>query len=176
MSGRGIALLLGALLLLSGCVTDRIGTDYAAVSQKMGPPKPGQSRVVVLQEKRNGLSISICACDLKLDGSPIGKVVTGTYVYADLPAGRHELAATEALFPGETKRDFSTVPGRTYFFLVKASARRDAVMGTTVVAGLAGALVASVATSGSDNTGPADLIPLDESSARMTLAELQLAE
>ena len=40
----------------------------------------------------------------------------------------------------------------------------------------AGALVASVATSGSDNTGPADLIPLDEPTARTTLAELQLAD
>ena len=53
MSGRGIALL-GVLLSLSGCVTAKIGTDYAAVSQKMGPPKPGQSRIVVLQQKRDG--------------------------------------------------------------------------------------------------------------------------
>jgi hypothetical protein len=176
MSGRGIALLSGALLLLSGCVTAKVGTDYAAVSQKIGPPKPGQSRVVVLQQKRDGLSMSLCACDVKLDGSPIGKVLVGTYAYADLPAGRHELTATEVLFPGETKREFSTVPGRTYFFLVKSSARHDAVTGTTIVAGLAGAVVASVVTSGSDNTGPADLILLDEPAARTTLADLQLAD
>ena len=49
-----------------------------------------------------------CACDVKLDGSPIGKVIVGTYAYADLPAGRHQLVATETLFPGETKHDFST--------------------------------------------------------------------
>jgi hypothetical protein len=45
-----------------------------------------------------------------------------------------------------------------------------------MVAGLAGALVASVATSGSGNTGPADLIPLDEPAARTTLADLQLVD
>ena len=47
------------------------------------------------------------------------------------PAGPHQLTATEVMFPGETKRDFSTAPGRTYFFLVKSSARHDAVTGTT---------------------------------------------
>jgi hypothetical protein len=121
MLGRGIALLSGALLL-SGCVTAKVGTDYAAISQKVGPPKPGQSRIVVLQQKRDGLSMAICACDVKVDGSPIGKVLVGTYAYADRPAGRHQLVASELLFPGETSRDFSTESGRTYFFLVKSSA------------------------------------------------------
>jgi hypothetical protein len=175
MLGRGIALLSGALLL-SGCMTAKVGTDYAAISQKIGPPKPGHSRVVVLQQKREGLSMSYCVCDVQLDGRPVGKVIFGTYAYADLPAGPHQLVATETLFPGVSRRDFTTAPGRTYFFLVKSSARHDAVTGTTMVAGLAGALAASVVTSGSDNTGPADLIPLDEPTARTTIAELQLAD
>ena len=157
MFGRGVILLAGALLL-AGCVSDGVGTDYAAISQKVGPPKPGQSRIVVLQEKRKGLSMAFCACDVKLDGSPIGKVIVGSYAYADRPAGRHELVASEMLFPGETKRDFSTESGRTYFFLVKSSARHDSVTGVTMVAGLAGALVASAATAGSDNPGPAEFL------------------
>jgi hypothetical protein len=45
-----------------------------------------------------------------------------------------------------------------------------------MVGGLAGALVASAVTSGSDNLGPADFVPLDEASARSTIAELQLAD
>src|SRR6266511_1262262 len=109
MLGRGIALLSGALLL-SGCMTAKVGTDYAAISQKVGPPKPGQSRVVVLQQKRDGLSMAICACDVKVDGNPIGKVLVGTYAYADRPAGRHQLVASELLFPGETRRDCRTQP------------------------------------------------------------------
>lgn len=174
MFWRG-ALLAGALLL-SGCVSDRVGTDYAAIAQKVGPPKPGQSRIVVLQEKRSGLSMAFCACEVKLDGSPIGKVIVGTYLYADRPAGRHQLSASEVLFPGETKRDITTESGRTYFFLVRSSERHDAVTGVTMIGGLAGAVVASVATSGSDNPGPAVFFPLDEPAARTTLAELQLAE
>ncbi len=165
-----------AALVLSGCTSDGVGTDYAAIAQKVGPPKPGQSRIVVLQEKRKGLSLAFCACDLKLDGGPIGKVTFGTYVYADRPAGRHQFLASEALFPGETKRDFTTEPGRTYFFLVRSSERHDAVTGMGVVGGLAGVVVGSVATSGSDNSGPAEIFPLDELAARTTLAELKLAD
>jgi hypothetical protein len=153
MFGRCAALLAGGLLL-SGYVSDGIGTDYAAISQKLGPPKAGQSRVVVLQEKRKGLSMALCAC----------------------PAGRHQLVASEALFPGDTVREFATESGRTYFFLIRSSERHDSVTGVTMVAGLAGALVASAASAGSANPGPADFFPLDESTARTTLAELQLAQ
>ena len=78
MFGRGLALLAVAMLL-SGCVSDGVGTDYASVTQKIGPPKSGHSRIVVLQEKRKGLSMALCACDMKLDGEPIGKVTVGTY-------------------------------------------------------------------------------------------------
>jgi hypothetical protein len=175
MLGRGIALLSGALLL-SGCMTAKVGTDYAAISQKIGPPKPGLSRVVVLQQRRDGLSMAICACDVKVDGSPMGKVIVGTYAYADLPAGPHQLVASETLFPGDTKRDFTTAPGRTYFFLVKSSARHDSIAGMSD-RGLAGvAAVAAAATSGSDNLGPGEFVPLDEPTARTMLAELQLAD
>ncbi len=162
--------------LLSGCVSDQVGTDYAAIAQKVGPPRPGQSRVVVLQEKRQGLSMALCACDMKLDGEPIGKVIVGTYAYADRPAGRHQLVASEALFPGDTKRDFVTESGRTYYFLIRSSQRHDAVTGGALAGGLIGIVAASAVTSGSENAGPAELFPLDEPTAKTTLAELHLAQ
>ncbi|WP_375774948.1 DUF2846 domain-containing protein [Bradyrhizobium sp. ma5] len=175
MFGRYAALLAG-VLMVSGCVSDGVGTNYAAVSQKFGPPKPGHSRVVVLQEKRKGLSMAICACDVKLDGEPIGEVAIGTYAFADRSAGRHQLVASEVMFPGETTHNFTTEPGRTYFFLVKSSERHDAVTGVTMVGGLVGAVVASAATSTAGNPGPGDFVVLDEATARTTLADLQLAQ
>jgi hypothetical protein len=66
--------------VLSGCVSDGVGTDFASVAQKVGSPKAGQSRVVVFQEKRQGLSIALCACQIAIDGNPAGKVTAGTYV------------------------------------------------------------------------------------------------
>lgn len=162
--------------ILSGCVSDGVGTDFASVAQKVGPPKAGQSRVVVFQEKRKGLSIALCACQIAVDGNPVGKVIAGTYVYADRPAGRHQLIVTESLFPGETRREFATVPGRTYYFLLRTSERHDTMTGGAVVGGLAGMLVTAVATSDKEDQGPAQLSPLDEPTARTALAELELAE
>lgn len=175
MIGRGAAVLAG-VLLLAGCVSSGVGTDYAAVSQRLGPPKPGHSRIVVLQEKRKGLSMALCACDVKLDGEPIGKVVVGTYAFADRPAGRHQLIASEVMFPGDTTHQFATEPGRTYFFLVRSSERHDSVTGVSMVGGLVGGFIASAATANAGNPGPADFVALDEPTARTTLAELQLVQ
>ena len=117
--------------------------------------------------------MALCACQIAIDGSPIGRVIVGSYVYADRPAGRHQLVATEPLFPGETRSEIATAPGRTYYFLVRSSERHDAVTGGAVVAGLAGVLVTTVATADKEGQGPAQLIPLDESVARTALAELE---
>jgi hypothetical protein len=176
MSWRNAALPLIVAGLLSGCVTAGTGLDYAGVMQKAGPPRAGQARIVVLQEKATGLGTASCLCDMKLDGAALGRLKPGTYVYADRPAGRHHLSATETMFPGETTRDVTTQSGRTYFLLARTSDRHDKVVGMTYVAGLAGALVTAAATSGADNAGPADFVPLDEATGRATIAELQLAE
>jgi len=113
---------------------------------------------------------------MKLDGDVIGKAKPGTYIYADRPAGRHWLVASETLYQGDTTREIRTEPGRTSFFLVKSSKRHDAIAGGALVAGLAGIAVASVATAGTESTGPADIFPLDEATARTTLAELRLSD
>lgn len=174
MLRRGVMLACAALL--SGCVSDSVGNDYASISQKVGPPRAGQSRIVVLQEKRQGLSMALCACDMKLDGSEIGKVTVGTYAYADRPAGRHRLTASETLFPGDTIREFTTQSGRTHYFLIRSSERHDAVATGGAVLGLTGMLVATVATSEKENQGPAELLVLEESAAKIALADLQLAQ
>jgi hypothetical protein len=161
-------------VFLSGCASERAGFEYAGVMQKVGPPRPGQSRIVVLQEKGNGLTGT--ACDVKLDGGPVGTLKTGTYLYADRPAGRHQLSATETMFPGESKHDITTGAGRTYFFLARTSERHKTITGATIMGGLAGMAAASVITSGNESSGPIDFVPLDEANARTVLAELQLAE
>jgi hypothetical protein len=173
---RGRLAVLATAILLSGCVSDAVGTDYMAIAQKVGPPKPGQSRIVVLQEQRKNLTLAICACDMKVDGAPIGKVTYGTYVFADRPAGRHQLVAGELLFPGETKQEIVTEPGHVYFFLLRSSQRHDALTGAGMFGGLAGIAVGAVATAGADNLGPAEIYPLDEPTAQITLAELKLAD
>jgi Protein of unknown function (DUF2846) len=88
--------------------------------QKIGPPRAGQSRIVVLRE-RGYAGLTDPGWDVKLDGAPMADLKTGTYVYVDRPPGRHQLSATATLFPGVSQRDISTQSGRTYFFLARPS-------------------------------------------------------
>jgi hypothetical protein len=109
MFWRGVALLVVAVLL-SGCETERNGLDYAAMTQKIGPPRAGQSRIVVLREKGYA-GITDPGWDVRLDGGPMAELKTGTYVYVDRVSGQHQLSATAALFPGVSERDISTQSG-----------------------------------------------------------------
>jgi hypothetical protein len=174
MFGRGFVLLV-ACVLLCGCETQRNGLDYSAMTEKLGTPKAGQARVVVLREKAYG-GIVDGSWDVQLDGAPMNGLKTGTYVYADRPAGPHQLTATETAFPGVTRRDFSAQSGRTYFFVARTSERKSAIVASSAGVGLVGFAVSSAITSGYSNPGPLDLLPLDEAAARTTIAELRLAE
>ncbi|WP_315741812.1 MULTISPECIES: DUF2846 domain-containing protein [unclassified Bradyrhizobium] len=175
MVGRGAGLGLAALLL-SGCATDKVGADYAAAPQRFGQPPAGKSRVVLLATQKKGLLFQGTICDVTLDGAAVGPLKIGTYIHMDAPAGHHQLGATQTLFPGETKTDIMTQTGRVYFFLAQPSQRSKAVSTGAMVGGVAGALVTSAVSSGSDNPGPIDFVPLDEAAARSKIEELQLAD
>lgn len=172
MFWRGAALSIAAALL-SACVTARTGFDYATVMQKVGPPAPGQARIVFMSEKP---SVNSAVAEFVVDGAKAGRLKPGTYLYADRPAGRHQILATEALFMGETRQEITTAPGRTYFVLARPSERYRTVVSTTMMGGITGALVGSAITAGYKNPGPVDLFSLEEPAARTALAELQLAE
>jgi hypothetical protein len=133
MIWRGLALAVAALLLC-GCETERHGLDYSAMTQKVGPPRAGLSRIVVLREKGYA-GISDPGWDVRLDGGPMSDLKTGTYVYSDRAAGQHQLSATAALFPGVSQQDISTLSGRTYFFLVRPSERSKVLAGMSAAAG-----------------------------------------
>jgi hypothetical protein len=174
MFWHGVVLLLAAGLLC-GCETERNGLDYSGMTQKVGPPRAGQARIVVLREKAYAGLVDQ-GWDVKLDGGPMSDLKTGTYVYADRPAGQHQLSATASLFPGVSQLDISTQTGRTYFFLARPSERAKVLAGMSAGGGVAGLLIGAAVTSGNSNPGPLDFFPLDEVAARATIAELRLAE
>jgi hypothetical protein len=174
MFRRSVTFLIVAVLLC-GCETERNGLDYSGMMQKVGPPKAGQARIVVLREKGYA-GLTDPGWDIQLDGGPLSDLKTGTYVYADRPPGQHQLSATAALFPGVSQRDLSAQSGRTYFFLVRPSERAKVLGGMSAAGGIAGLLVGAAVTSGNSNPGPLDFFPLDGAAARATIAELKLAE
>jgi Protein of unknown function (DUF2846) len=174
MFWRGVVWLIVAVVLC-GCETERSGLDYSAMTQKIGPPRAGQSRIVVLREKGYA-GLTDPGWDVKLDGGPMTELKTGTYVYVDRPPGQHQLSATAALFPGVSQRDIPTESGRTYFFLARPSERAKVLGGMSAAGGVAGLLVGAAVTSGNSNPGPLDFFPLEEAAARVTIAELRLAQ
>lgn len=174
MIWRVVALPIVAVMM-SGCATERSGADFVSMSQKVGPPKAGQARIVVFREKGYG-GIADEGWDVKLDGEPMSDLKTGTYTYADRPAGRHQLSSTMALFPGVTQLDVGVASGRTYFFLARPSDRSKALNAMSAAGGLAGLVVASAITSGDSNPGPLDFFPLEEGVARAAISDLRLAE
>jgi hypothetical protein len=174
MFWRGVACLIVAVLL-GGCETERNGLDYSGMMQKIGPPRAGQSRIVVLREKGYA-GITDPGWDVKLDGGPMAELKTGTYVYVDRPAGQHQLSATATMFPGVSQRDISTQSGRTYFFLARPSDRAKVLGGMSAAGGVAGLLVGAAITSNNSNPGPLNFFPLEEDAARATIAELRLTQ
>ncbi|MGY3535553.1 hypothetical protein [Bradyrhizobium sp. USDA 4452] len=173
MFWRGMVLLVAAVLLCGCETTQRNGLDYAAMTQKVGPPKAGHGRVVMLREK-DFANIADRAFEFQLDGVPVQGLKTGTYVYVDRPAG--QLTANEAGFPGVTERAFAIQAGQTQFYLVRMSERKSAILASSANTGLLGLALSTAITSGYKNPGPLDFLPLEDSAARTTIAELRLAE
>jgi hypothetical protein len=159
--------------LLSGCVTERGGLDYVSMSQKLGPPKAGQARIVVFREKGYA-GIGDPGWDVKLDESPLPELRTGTYVYSDRAAGHHQLTATMNLFVGTTRRDFDAVSGRTYFFVARPSQKAQTLGAMSAAGGIAGLVVGAAVTSNNENQGPLDFFPLADPDAQIAMADLRV--
>ena len=171
---RGLVLLLAAALLCGCETTARSGLDYSETLRKIGPPKVGQARIVVLREKGYG-GLADAGWGFSLDGAPLTGLKTGTYVYADRPAGQHQFVAEEAGFPGVTRVDFAARSGETLFFVARVSERKNAVIANAST-GLLGYGLTLAMTAGYKNQGPMDFMALDDTAARTTIAELKLAE
>jgi Protein of unknown function (DUF2846) len=162
-------------IVVAGCAHARSGADFASLSQKIGPPKAGQARIVVFREQAY-TGVIDQGWDVKLDGAPLADLKAGTFAYADRPAGRHQLTSEMALFPGVTQRDITVAAGRTHFFLAKLSERSRTLNTMSAVGGLAGYAVGSAMTSGESNPGPLEFIPMEESAAREAIADLRSGE
>ncbi len=177
MGGQAVrwVIVLIAAAALAGCASGRDGAEFASITQTLGAPKSGQARIVVMREKGfTGLVDSGYA--VTIDNRPMGgELKTGTFIYVDAAAGRHELGAKAFAFPGDTRRELVASPGRTYFFNVVMSDRAKKLSGATMVGGLAGFVVATAVTSNDENAGPIEFVPMDEAAARAAITELRLA-
>jgi hypothetical protein len=164
-----------AAAVLAGCAAPtRDGAQFASITQTLGPPKAGQARIVIMRDKAfaglidNGFAVT-------LDGRPVGEIKTGTFLYADAPAGRHELGCKDFGFPGDTRQELAAAPGRTYFYNIVVSDRSKKLAAAQASGGLVGLGIVAAMTSNDKNPGPVDFLPIDEAAARSAITELRLA-
>ena len=151
-----------AAALLGACAPTRDGAQFASITQTLGPPKAGQARIVVMRDKGNPGLVDY-GFAVTLDDRPMmgGELRTGTFLYVDAPAGRHE-------------QEIAASPGRTYFFNVVASERSKKLSAAQASGGLVGLGIVMAMTSNDKNPGPIDFVPVDEVAARTAITELRL--
>jgi hypothetical protein len=162
---------LAALLL--GCATQSNSPPLSSLATVGAPPKGVARIVVVRREKGFTYSWGDAAFHVKLDGQPLGELMTGTFDYVDRPAGPHQLSAELSGWPGTTRHDFVTASGRTYFFSASVNEKVNEIRGFTLISPLGGAL-ASVATF-NDGQGPINLAPISQAEAKQAIAAAQAA-
>ncbi|HEY7300515.1 MAG TPA: DUF2846 domain-containing protein [Xanthobacteraceae bacterium] len=160
----GAALLMTATLL--ACASQS-GPTMASLAS-VGQPPSGQARIIVMRPEKGMFGLGDRGLPIKLDGEPMGEILTGRYASADRPAGRHQLSAEWWDWPGVTRYDFTAAPGRTYYFATKVKEKVGKVSGATAVAGLAGFVVASAMTD--DGGGPIDFVAMTEAEAKQAIA------
>jgi hypothetical protein len=161
---------LAVAAMLTGCATQS-GPPLSSLATMAGPPK-GVARVVVVRtEKGYKLAIGDRAFPVKLDGGPLGELATGSFAYLDCPAGPHQLSAEFWDTPGVTRRDFTAVSGRTYYFRVSLNEKVNDLRVVSMISPIGG-VVASAATF-DDHQGPIDLTPISEAEAKQAIAAAQ---
>ncbi len=168
MLGRLTALF--AATALMGCATTPSGPPIASLATMRAPPA-GQARIVVMRSEKGFYGWSDRGVPTKVDDQPIGEILTGAYVSADRPAGRHQISAELWDQPGVSRLDFNAASGRTYYFAVKVKQKVNDVNMAAMIGGLAGYALVAAATN--DNTGPFDLTPMSDAEARRAMAEVR---
>lgn len=140
----------------------------SSLASGAGAPPAGQSRIIVVRPEKGFFGWGDRGLPIALDGQPMGELLTGNYLVADRPAGPHQLSAELWDMPGTSRHDFTTAPGRTYYFAVKPKQKVNDIAVATAMVGMVGYAVAATVTN--DGTGPIDLIPLSEADARRAIA------
>lgn len=56
--------------------------------------------------------------DIKINGKPIGNVASGSYIYAERPAGKYQIVLDHQIEPGSFSYDVTLKPGEDHYFQV----------------------------------------------------------
>lgn len=166
-----IAAVLIATAALMGCATTQSGGPPIASLATTGTPPAGKARIVVMRPEKGLAGWSDRALPVRIDGEPLGELLTGTYASVDRPPGRHQITAELQDHAGVSRYDFNAASGRVYYFSAGYKQKVNDIYAAAVFGGLAGYALATAATN--DGTGPIDLIPMSEAEAKRAIATVR---
>jgi uncharacterized protein DUF2846 len=166
-----IAAVLIATAALTGCATTGSGGPPIASLASVGSPPAGKARLVVMRPENGFAGWGDRALPLKIDGEPMGELLTGAYASVDRPPGRHQISGEFWDHPGVSRVDVNAASGRTYYFAVKVKQKVNDLRMVAAIGGLAGYAIAAAATD--DGTGPFELIPMSDAEAKRMIATVR---
>jgi Protein of unknown function (DUF2846) len=166
-----IAAVLIATAALMGCATTQSDGPPIASLASIGSPPAGKARIVVMRPENGFAGWGDRALPLKIDGEPMGELLTGAYVSVDRPPGRHQISGEFWDHPGVSRIDVNAASGRTYYFAIKVKQKVNDLRVVAALGGLAGYAIAAAATD--DGTGPFELIPMSDAEAKRTIATVR---
>lgn len=162
-----VGLLLSVLMgvTLGGCAGMPNGPAFSSLQG----PAPGLSRVYVYLDPSDNSFTGAEPFPIKLDGEPLGTVRRGGFAYRDVPPGSHVLTSEVFGYPGTSRHELRTAPGRTYYVAIQKSERANAVTAGAMIGGIGGAVIMSAVTDARGG-GPVDFVPKDEVAGRAALS------
>jgi outer membrane murein-binding lipoprotein Lpp len=172
VAGRLTVVLIAAVTLsatLSGCVSSGQSGPPMASLKTIGPPPAGQARIIVMRPEKGFYGWGDRALPVKIDGEPVGELLTGQYLSVDRRPGRHQISAELWDHPGTSRHDVNAAAGRVYYFAARVKQKVNDVHAAAAFGGLVGYAIVAAATD--DNSGPIALTPMSEAEARRAIAE-----
>ena len=103
------ALACAAALALSGCASVPKGDTAQDAALKTFTAKPDVAGIYIYRNENFGAAIKM---DIDVDGKPLGQTAAKTYLYKEVPAGKHVVTSKSE---NDDSVELDTVAGKLYY-------------------------------------------------------------
>lgn len=98
-----------AALALTGCASVPKGDAFQDAALKTFTAKPDTSGIYVYRNENFGAAVKM---DVEVDGKPLGQTAAKTYLYKEVPAGKHRITSKSE---NDDSVEIDTVAGKLYY-------------------------------------------------------------
>ncbi|WP_459950083.1 DUF2846 domain-containing protein [Denitratisoma sp. agr-D3] len=96
-------------LTIAGCASVPMGDPAKDAALKNFTPQAGVSGVYIYRNESLGAAVKM---DVEIDGKPVGQTVAKSYVYKELPPGKHMIVSKSE---NDDSLEINTLPGKLYY-------------------------------------------------------------